>query len=273
MTLDRPGPALGFVHRRLADGDLYFLANTSASPIETRAHFTGGDRPGQWWDPVTGERSAAGSGAVAIRLAPYQSKLLIFARDLPRVAPAPAERTERLADLASGWTVRLADGRPVPGLDAGRSWTDDPALLHYSGAMIYAHTLTLAPSAFAGGARLMLDFGKGTPLAVQTSESRPRAALAPPVREAALLRVNGKPAGTLWTAPWRIDVTGLLHPGENRIEVTVINGALNALAGRPLPDRRLLTLRYGERFQDQDQDKIAPAPSGLLGPITLERTE
>jgi hypothetical protein len=86
-----------------------------------------------------------------------------------------------------------------------------------------------------------------------------------------LLRVNGKPAGTLWTAPWRIDVTGLLHPGENRIEVTVMNGALNALAGRPLPDRRLLTLRYGERFQDQDQDKIAPAPSGLLGPITLER--
>ncbi len=273
MALDRPDPALGFVHRRLVDGDLYFLANTGATPIETSARFAGGERPGQWWDPVTSERSAAGAGTIAIRLAPYQSKLLVFARNLPLLAPARTDQAARLADLASGWSVRLADARPVPGLDAGRSWTDDPALLHYSGAMTYARALTLAPVAFAGGARLVLDFGKGTPLPVQTTESRPRAALAPPVREAALLRVNGKPAGTLWTAPWRIDVTSLLHPGENRIEVTVMNGALNALAGRPLPDRRLLTLRYGERFQDQDQDKIAPAPSGLLGPVTLERIE
>jgi hypothetical protein len=272
MTLERPDPALGFVHRRLADGDLYFLANTGAAPIEAQARFAGGNHPGQWWDPVTGERSAAGSERIAIRLAPYQSKLLVFARDLPRPAAARVDR-EPLADLASGWTVRLDDGRPVPGLDAGRSWTDDPALLHYSGAATYARTLMLEPSVFAGGARLALDFGKGTPLRIQTSESRPRAALAPPVREAGLLRVNGRPAGTLWSAPWRIDVTGLLHPGENRIEVTVMNGALNALAGHPLPDRRLLTLRYGERFQDQDQDKIAPAPSGLLGPITLERVQ
>jgi len=272
MMLDRPDPALGFVHRRLADGDLYFLANTGAAPIDARARFSGGERAGQWWDPVTGERSDAGSGTIAIRLAPYQSRLLIFGPGLPPPAPA-RERRQRLADMASGWSVRLGDGSQVPGLDAGRSWTDDPALLHYSGAATYARTLTLAPGAFAQGARLVLDFGKGTPLDVQTSESRPRAALAPPVREAGLLRVNGKAAGTLWTAPWRIDVTGLLHPGENRIELTVMSGALNALAGRPLADRRLLTARYGERFQDQDQDKIAPAPSGLLGPVTLERVE
>ncbi|MBC9032398.1 glycoside hydrolase [Sphingomonas sp. JC676] len=270
MILDRPDPALGFVHRRLVDGDLYFLANTGAAPIETSARFTGGDRPGQWWDPVTGERSDAGAGAIAIRLAPYQSKLLVFTRSLPRPAPARTDQAERIADL-TGWTVRLADGQPAPSLDAGRSWTDDPALVHYSGAATYARALTLEPAAFTDGARLVLDFGKGMPQPVQTTESRPRAALAPPVREAALLRINGKPAGTLWAAPWRIDVTGLLHPGENRIEVMVMNGALNRLAGRPLPDRRLLTLRYGERFQDQDQDKIAPAPSGLLGPVTLER--
>ena len=48
-----------------------------------------------------------------------------------------------------------------------------------------------------------------------------------------------------------------------------MNGAANALAARTPPDRRLLTLRYGERFVDQDRDKLAPAPSGLLGRITL----
>ena len=41
------------------------------------------------------------------------------------------------------------------------------------------------------------------------------------------------------------------------------------MAGRRLPDYRLLNLRYGERFQAQDMDKVKPIPSGLLGPIRL----
>jgi hypothetical protein len=41
------------------------------------------------------------------------------------------------------------------------------------------------------------------------------------------------------------------------------------MAGRSLPDYRLLNLRYGERFTPQDMDKIAALPSGLLGPVTL----
>ena len=47
------------------------------------------------------------------------------------------------------------------------------------------------------------------------------------------------------------------------------NTAINHMAGRALPDYRLLNLRYGERFQPQDMDKVQPVTSGLLGPIRL----
>jgi hypothetical protein len=64
----------------------------------------------------------------------------------------------------------------------------------------------------------------------------------------------------------------LLRPGENRIKIVVANLALNYMAGRRLPDYRLLNLRYGERFQAQDMDKVQAAPAGLLGPIRLIAT-
>jgi hypothetical protein len=37
--------------------------------------------------------------------------------------------------------------------------------------------------------------------------------------------------------------------------------------------RMLLNLRYGERFQAQDMDKVQPIPAGLLGPIRLTVTD
>ena len=81
--------------------------------------------------------------------------------------------------------------------------------------------------------------------------------------------VNGRRAGAVWHPPYAVDVTGFLKPGRNRIEVRVGNLALNALAGRALPDHRLLSARYGQRFVPQDTALIAPQPAGLLGPVKL----
>ena len=90
-----------------------------------------------------------------------------------------------------------------------------------------------------------------------------------PIREAAVVFVNDKRAGAVWCPPYSIDVTGMLRPGANKIRVLVANTAMNYMAGHSLPDYRLLNLRYGERFQPQDMDKVQAIPSGLLGPIRL----
>jgi hypothetical protein len=68
----------------------------------------------------------------------------------------------------------------------------------------------------------------------------------------------------VWAPPYRLDITRWLRAGANTIELRVSNTALNLLAGRPPADYRLLNLRYGERFKMQDQEKVAPAPSGLM---------
>jgi len=94
-----------------------------------------------------------------------------------------------------------------------------------------------------------------------------------PVREAAVVYINDRRAGSLWCPPYALDVTGMLRPGENKIRIVVGNLALNYMAGRRLPDYRLLNLRYGERFQAQDMDKVQAVPAGLLGPIRLTATE
>ena len=89
------------------------------------------------------------------------------------------------------------------------------------------------------------------------------------MREAALVYINGQRAGSVWCPPYALDITKFVRPGQNSFKIVVANLALNYMAGRRLPDYRLLTLRYGERFQAQDMDKVQPIPAGLLGPIRL----
>jgi len=81
--------------------------------------------------------------------------------------------------------------------------------------------------------------------------------------------VNGKRAGAVWCAPYEVDVTGLLHEGENTLRIVVANTAINLLAKGPLPDYKALTAKYGERFQAQDMNNLQPLASGLLGPVRL----
>ena len=96
-----------------------------------------------------------------------------------------------------------------------------------------------------------------------------RALLESPVRESAVVFVNGQRAGTVWHPPYQLDLTRLLHAGSNHLRIVVANTAINEIAGRSLPNYRLLNLRYGERFMPQGFEHIAPLPSGLLGPVQL----
>jgi hypothetical protein len=66
--------------------------------------------------------------------------------------------------------------------------------------------------------------------------------------------------------PYEVDVTSLLHAGDNKIKVVVANLAINEMAGKALPDERLLDLRYGDRADPQDMQLTRdPLPSGIIG--------
>ncbi|NIJ18847.1 hypothetical protein FHS95_000516 [Sphingomonas naasensis] len=260
-----PAPALGFLHRRLADGDVYFVVNTGNVPLRTSARFAGDRGNGSWWDALHGTRRAAGRGDIAVDLAPYESRFLLFGG--PARQPA-APSIAPLSAAARDWTLSIA-GRPEQPLPKFGSWTADPALRHFSGTAVYRARLDLDPG--DAGKCLALDFGAPAPAGAVSNQARPFAAIEAPIRDAAIVSVNGKPIGSVWAPPYRIDLSGL-RVGRNAIEVAVSNTALNRLAGRARTDYRLLSARFGERFTAQDQDKIVAQPSGLLRAPTLVET-
>jgi len=267
MTLSAHASDVGFVRRRLRDADIYFIANTGNRPVHAQASFGAGRKAASWIDPDTGRMTAATLPAT-LDLAPYESRVLVLA-DALTPAPAPVPATTEIADLGRDWNLRFPGQPQAQRLAVLRSWTDDEATRYFSGVVTYEKDVELT-AAQLRPPRLVLDFGPGTPL-----ESAPnvpagmRAMLESPVREAAQVYVNGRHAGAVWHPPYAVDVSGYLQPGRNRIEVRVANLALNALAGHALPDYRLLSARYGQRFVPQDTALVAPQPAGLLGPVKL----
>jgi hypothetical protein len=154
---------------------------------------------------------------------------------------------------------------------APADWTADPATRTYSGEAVYEKSFELS----AAPAHAWLAVEGGGPEAVNIPDlGRPnpgtRAFYDPPVREAALVLVNGKKAGALWHPPYRLDVGRLLHAGRNRIAIKVYNTAINAWAALPPRDYKPLIAKYGDRFRMQDLDKVKPVPSGLLGKVVLQ---
>ena len=92
-----------------------------------------------------------------------------------------------------------------------------------------------------------------------------RAWIDAPVREAAVVWVNGTRVGSVWCPPYAIDVTGALRAGTNRLRIDVANLAINAMAGTPLPSYRLLNARYGTRFEAAGHGQGAAGAVGIAG--------
>ena len=202
---------------------------------------------------------------LALNLAPYESRVVVFSSRASKGKTSDAGLVKKSIDLSSDWTVTRSG--VAEKIHEFRSWTDDPKWKQFSGQAIYERTVTVKRT----GSPMFLTFGEGTPVAIGSEKragSGMRAWLDSPVREAAVVFVNGKRAGAVWCPPYEVDVTGLMKGGENSIRLVVGNLAVNAMVGH-LEDYSKLNARYGERFQAQDMEQIKPEPSGLLGPVRL----
>jgi len=250
-------PEINFIHRKLPYADLYFVVNTSNHPVKHETTFRVNGISGVAWNPFDGSQQPM---TTDLNLAPYESRVFVFAKGLQpamaRTAGAPVP-----IDLSTGWKVTLAGAQPIA-MDTLQPWPDK----FFSGTATYEKTIRLDSVV----PRLSLNLGEGTPIAPSGRRSNGFAALLDsPVREAAVVYVNGKRAGSVWCPPFEVEVGSLLHRGENQIRIVVANLAINELANQPLPDYRALIAKYGDRFQDQDMRNLQPLPSGLLGPIRL----
>jgi hypothetical protein len=80
------------------------------------------------------------------------------------------------------------------------------------------------------------------------------------------IRINGQKAGAVWTSPWQTEITKFLKPGENIIEVDVVNNWVNRLIGDSyLPEKEQRTWINLNQIKRDDPLQ----PSGLLGPVSV----
>ena len=111
---------IGFVHRRFADVDIYFIANTGPHDRAFRITARGNARGYQEWDATSGEVVRAGTAAegIEVGLHPYQATVIITSDDEsasqaePIMPAEPTATQSRRVRLDSSWQVPRV-GKPA----------------------------------------------------------------------------------------------------------------------------------------------------------------
>lgn len=283
--------SIGFIRRKLPHADIYFVVNTGNETVETKANFATAYPYGARWDADGATATPASAHGEPLHLAPYESRIFVFADTQIQKAPVRPQAAEaQLVDLSTDWKENFIGIGKTKHETALTDWTANADTQHYSGEAVYARNFELKADR-SGPILLEVRGGKPLPGAPAIRPEDPvlgpnglpnplvtrtgpgmHAYFDPPIHEAALVSVNGQAAGALWHPPYRLDVTKFLKTGQNCIEIRVFNTALNAWSAQPPHDYKPLIAKYGDRFQMQDLDRVMPISSGLLGNVQLVST-
>jgi hypothetical protein len=258
FTTPESGARLEFVHRKLADGDLYFVANRGDHAARVNATFRVTGKVPELWRAETGKtepasyRIADGRTTVPLDLEPWGAVFVVFRKPATSTSRTLAKATETdLATLAGPWKIGFEEGRGAPGsivLDKLASWSEssDAGVKYFSGTGTYTESFTAQAAWFAKGTRIWIDLGD--------------------VKNLAEITVNGKALGQVWHAPYRVDATDALRPGANELTVKVTNAWVNRLIGDLQPGAT--TKHTFVTFKPYKTDSPL-LPSGLLGPVRM----
>jgi hypothetical protein len=249
-----------FVHRQLADGDLYFVDNRNDRNENVDAIFRVNGKTPELWHPDTGITQPAsftiaeGRTTVPLNLEPWGTVFVVFRRPATEDSHRLPNVTQtNLATIDGPWTVSFQPDRGAPPsvtLNALASWSlnTDMGVKYFSGTGTYTRTIQAPEAWFKSGASLWIDLGNVMNLAEVT--------------------VNGKNLGVVWHTPYRVDATNSLKAGANEIVVRVTNSWVNRLIGDEQPGAKKYTFADVKPYK-ADSPLL---PSGLLGPVTIVRS-
>lgn len=255
-------PAIHYNHRTAGDKDIYFLTNTGDKPVSFNAAFRIKGMQPELWDAVTGAtrllpvfHQKGDVTEVPLHLEVDGSMFVVFRtaaqmsdKDGLSNFPLPKEISVGIAPWKVVFehdSVKRGPSEPVI-FNELKDWSkcDDERIRYYSGTAVYSTTLTMPK--LPKNQELYLDLGELSAMAK--------------------VKINGEYVGGVWTAPYRIEVTGKVKSGKNKLEIEVVNTWMNRLIGdhRLPPDERIVKTDNNHWKADSPLQ-----PSGLFGPVRI----
>jgi len=244
---------LAWTHRQDEKADIYFISNQESMPGTVDVSFRISGKTPRIPNPVTAEISSPEQWNVKgnrtelkLSLDANQSVFVVFEKDgnlnKPEVGPAKTASASPL--LTYNWNVLFASNKQTVSTDKLFDWSksENPLVRYYSGTAVYQTTFkwngTAQPT--------YLNLGK--------------------VANLATVRINGIDCGTVWTAPYELNITQALKKGNNTLEIEVCNTWANAINGSDKGTPPFPGIWTDGKYRLKE-DKLLE--SGLIGPLMI----
>lgn len=258
-----PANGITFSHRKNGLKDLYFISNQQEVERQLKFSFRINDKIPQLYNPVTNETSELGNWVAnkgrtefSIRIPANGSIFILFEKPTKKKTVNDGgnwSSYKTVNNLSTDWQVQFnpAYGGPSTPVEF-KTLTDwtlhvDSAIKYYSGTATYTKTFNFVGKT-AG--KVWVDLGAFSSIAE--------------------VKINGIDCGTLWTAPFELEISKALKQGENNIEIQVTNTWANRLIGdSKLPVSKRITHTTAPFRLEGKPLK----PAGLFGPATLKIEE
>ena len=288
-----------YIHRKIGEGDAYFIASQSGETEEATLRFRVSGKAPELWDPATGEITHLShyvddgkTTTIKLKIDPYGSRFVFF-----RQVDYKLQLTEISKDgqpvLLEGngldftaWQNGNYEAKMADGKKAQASITDLPAaetvpqgwsvsFQKERGAPEGQHAFDQLASwtthseegikYFSGTA----TYTKGINISQERLKEDQRIYLdLGDVKYVAEVFVNDQPLGVLWKPPFRVDITDAARPGANKVAIEITNVWKNRLIkDAQLPKEQRVTWCFYPFYHNEPDAPLIE--SGLLGPVQV----
>jgi hypothetical protein len=254
---------VAYTHRTAGDKDIYFISNQINKERELWFQFKLENKIATIYNAVDGEFTKAsdlynnnGKTSFSYKFAPNQSLFVIFEPPTKNTKLNKGNYLKTFKptqNISTDWQVNFNPEFGGPSIPVEfktlTDWTLNPdtAIKYYSGTATYTKRFNFEGE---NKDKVWIDLGAFSSIAE--------------------VKVNGIDCGTLWTAPFELEISKALKIGENKIEIQVTNTWANRLIGdSKLPvDKRITNTTAPFRLGGKPLN-----PAGLFGPVVLKIEE
>lgn len=259
MDADVKTDGIQWLHRQTENADWYYVCPPLGKRFEGVVDFAQQGTV-ELWNPVNGNientrvEKKGNRSLVHLKLEQGETRFVVFRKDKKLGTARVASVIEEIPLEKTEWTLRFPDGWGVIPqtihTNELKAWKDlalSDEGKAFSGTVTYSTSISITRK--KRGCRYFLDLGR--------------------VESIAKIRINGKEAGTLWTFPYRTDISKYLKNGKNQLEVEITNTWFNRLvfdANQPESLRKTWTINAPHMNSPLRE-------SGLLGPVCIHIVE